>query len=104
MTDRRLKSVTKFSKILGKRGLPDLGFEIVVGSKITAQQAITLNKVEEELPSATDIGKSDGIELQEIMRRTMKSAENLLRQLKGESSKDFPMPELQGLDKQPKSI
>ena len=51
--------------ILGKNRLHRLGFSIPVGS-LTAQQAIMLNKAEEELPSESDITKADDIELQEI--------------------------------------
>ena len=61
-----------------------MGFEIIVGSKIMAQQVITLNRVEEELPSIADISKSDDIELQEITERVTKSMGDLIIQLKGE--------------------
>ena len=72
-------------------------------NKITAQQAIMLNRVEEDLPSTTDIGKlDDDDELQEIMKRETKSLENLITQFKG--SKDLLMHEILGLDKQLRSI
>ena len=67
-----------------------------MGSKIMAQQAITLNRVEEELPSAANISKLDDIELQEIMERTTKSMENLIPQLEGESSKNLLLSKLLG--------
>ena len=51
--------------ILGKEGFHELGFN-VPRSKIMAQQAVMLNRVEEELPSAYDVAKADNIELQEI--------------------------------------
>ena len=103
-TGRRLKPGTKIMKILGKGGLQDMGFKIVVGSKIMAQQAIALNRVEKELPSAANIGKLDNIELQEITDRATKSMENLIWQLEGKSSKDLPIHKLLGLDKQLRSI
>ena len=37
--------------------------------------------MEEELPSAFDVAKADDIELQEIMKNTTKSMENLIVQL-----------------------
>ena len=51
--------------ILGKHRLRRLGFNIPVG-KVTAQQAVMLNKAQEELPSESDITGADDIELQEI--------------------------------------
>ena len=56
-----------------------------------AQQAIALNKVQEELPFAADIGKSDDIELQEIMEKIMKGMENLIPQ--GFAHAQSPRPE-----------
>ena len=54
-------------EILGKNTLylGDLGFDIPKG-KLTARQATLLNRVEEELPSESDVAKADDIELQEI--------------------------------------
>ena len=60
---KKLRTVTQIMKILGKEGLCDLDFEILRSSKVTAQQAIMLNRVEEELPSAPDISDMDDIEL-----------------------------------------
>ena len=37
--------------------------------KVTARQAVMLNKAAEELPSASDITKVDDIELQEIAEK-----------------------------------
>ena len=65
-----------------------------------AQQAIKLNIVAKELPSMSDM--VDNIELQEIMKSTARSKENLIEQFEGH--KTLPMCELQGLDKQLKSI
>ena len=61
-----------------------------------------LSRVEEELPSTSDVAKVDSIEIQEIMKNSVKSTENLIKQLKG--SKGLPMRELIGLDKQLRSI
>ena len=54
--------------ILGKNRLRRLGFNIPVG-KVTAQQAVMLNKAAEELPYTSDIDKADDIELQEIAKK-----------------------------------
>ena len=58
-----------------------------------------LNRVEEEMPSASDTAKADDIELQKIMKNVARSMENLIAQLEGESSEDLLMHELLGLDK-----
>ena len=63
-----LKSVGMIADILGKNRLCKLGFNIPVG-KITAQQAVMLNKASEELPSESDITRADDIELQEIAEK-----------------------------------
>ena len=64
-------------KILGKEGLRDLEFNIFKG-KVTSQQVEMLNKVEEEIPSVSDVDKVGDIELQEIA----KSKEDLIFQIK----------------------
>ena len=87
--------------ILSKNRLRNLGFDIPRG-KVTAQEAVMLNKVKEELPSASDVGKADDIELQEITENVMKSMEDLITQFEGEET--LPMHELLGLDKQLRSI
>ena len=63
-----------------------------------------INVVEEKLPSASDVAKADDIELQEIKENTVRSTDNLIKQLEGEFSEDLPMRELPGLDKQLRSI
>ena len=67
-TEGKLKSVGMIADILGKNRLCRLGFTIPVG-KVTAQQAIMLNKAAEELPSESDITGADDIELQEIAEK-----------------------------------
>ena len=72
-----LKSAKEIVKILGKEGLHNLGFNVSKG-KVTALQAAMLNKVEEEIPSASDVDKVGDTELQEIA----KSTEDLIFQIK----------------------
>ena len=67
-TKGKLKSVGMLVDILGKNRLCRLGFKIPVG-KVTAQQAIMLNKAAEELPPESDITKADDMELQEIVEK-----------------------------------
>ena len=54
MTKGVLKPVGMLADMLGKNRLRRLGFNISVG-RITARQAVMLNKAEEELPSESDI-------------------------------------------------
>ena len=56
------------ANILSKNRLRRLGLNIPVG-RITAQQAVMLNKAAEELPSESDITGADDIELQEIAEK-----------------------------------
>ena len=56
--------------ILGKNKLHNMGFNIPSG-KVMARQAVLLNRMEEELPSESDIAKADDIELQEITEKTL---------------------------------
>ena len=90
--------------ILSKNRLCRLGFNIPVG-KVTAWQAVMLNKAAEELPSESDVDKADDIELQEIA----KSMEDLIPHLNDQQSQtddllEYPLRELLGLDKQLRSI
>ena len=73
------------AEILGKNRLRDLGFDIPKG-KLTARQAAMLNRVEEELPSESDITKVDDIELQEITENASKSTEDLISQMRHDQS------------------
>ena len=95
--DGRLRETSEILRVLDKEGLRDLGFEIVMSSKIAAQQAIALNRVEEELPSVSDVAKADNIELQKITENTARSTEDLSTQLQGEFSEDLHLHELLGL-------
>ena len=99
-----LKSVGMLADILGKGGLRNLGFDIPRG-KVTAQQAVMLNKAAEELPSESDITKADDIELQEIVEKAL----SIISQIKDvqtdtEDLFEHPLRELLGLDKQLRSI
>ena len=103
-TEGKLKSVGMIVDILGKNRLRSLGFSIPVG-KVTAHQAVMLNKAAEELPSEYDITKVDDIELQEIAEK----ASGIISQIKDvqtdtEDLFEYPLHELLGLDKQLRSI
>ena len=104
-TEGKLKSVGMLADILGKNRLHRLGFNIPVG-RITARQAVMLNKSAEELPSESDITKADDIELQEIVEKTS----GIISQIKDIQTdtedlfKHLPLCELLGLDKQLRSI
>ena len=98
-----LKSVGMLADILGKGRLCSLGFDILRG-KLTARQAVMLNKTQEELPSESDITKADDIELQEIVENASRSIESLNQQVQEQPTEDLPMQELLGLDKQLRSI
>ena len=104
MTEGKLRPVGMLADILGKNRLRRLGFNIPVG-KVTAQQIVMLNKAAEELPSASDITKTDDIELQEIAEK----ASDLIFRIKDvQTDTDdlfgHPLRELLGLDKQLRSI
>ena len=104
MTEGKLKLVGMIADILGKNRLCNLGFDIPRG-KLTAQQAVMLNRVKGELPSGSDITKADDIELQEIV----KSMEDLISQLNDQQSQTddsfkYLLCKLLWLDKQLRSI
>ena len=99
-----LKSVGMLADILGKGGLRSLGFDIPRG-KVTARQAVMLNKASEELPSESDITGADDIELQEIAEK----ASDIISQIKDVQTDtddlfEHPLRELLGLDNQLRSI
>ena len=76
-TEGKLKSVGMLADILGKNRLRRLGFNIPVG-RITALQAVMLNKAAGALPSESDITGADDIELQEIVEK----ASGIISQIK----------------------
>ena len=103
-TEGKLKSVGMLADILGKYRLCRLGFNTPVG-RITARQAVMLNKAAEELPSESDITRVDDIELQEIAEKAL----GIISQIKyaqtdTEDLFKHPLHELLGLDKQLRSI
>ena len=103
-----LKSVGMFADILGKGGLCNLGLSIPRG-KVTARQAVMLNKATEELPSESDITRVDDIELQQIAEKATKSTEDLISHLNDQQSQtddlfEHPLRELLGLDTQLRNI
>ena len=105
---KKLRLVLTTVRILGKEGLCELGFDIPRG-KPRAQQAIMLNRVEGELPSASDVAKAYDIELQEIMENAARSIEDSTTQLDNQThplgnSFKHPLYELLGLDKELRSI
>ena len=104
MTEGKLKSVRMLADILGKNRLRRLGFNIPVG-KVTARQAVMLNKAAEELPSESDITRADDIELQEIAEK----ASDIISQIKDVQTEtddlfEHSLRELLGLDKRFRSI
>ena len=104
MTKGVLKSVGMLADILGKNRLRRLDFNIPVG-KITAQQAVMLDKAAEELPSESDITGADDIELQKIAERASGIiSQNKDIQTDTEDLFEHPLRELLGLDKQLRSI
>ena len=108
MTKGVLKLVGMLVDILGKGGLRSLGFDVPVG-KLTAWQALILNKTQEELPSESDITGADDIELQEIAEKAAKSMEDLILHFNDQQSQiddllEYPLREILGLDKQLRSI
>ena len=83
--DGMLRSASEIVSILNKNRLRKLDFDIPRGT-VTARQAVMLNRVEEDLPSTSDVAKADDIELQELMENVARSPENLTVQLEKESS------------------
>ena len=79
----KLRLVGETADILRKESLRDLGFDIPKG-KLPALRAIMLNRIEEELPSMSDIAKADDIKLQDITKNAVRSKENLIVQPMGE--------------------
>ena len=103
-TEGKLRSVGMLVDILGKNRLINLGFVIPRG-KVSARQAVMLNKAAEQLPSESYITGADEIELQEIAEK----ASGIISQIKDIQTDaaelfEHPLRELRGLDKQLRSI
>ena len=92
------------ANILGKNRLCRLGFNIPVG-RITARQAVMIDKAAKELPSESDITRADDIELQEIVEKAS-GIISLIKDVQTDTEDLFehPLRELLGLDKQLRSI
>ena len=103
-TEGKLKSVGMLADILGKNRLCRLGFNIPVG-RMTAHQAVMLNKAAEELPSESDTTGVDDIELQEIAEKAL-GIISLIKDVQTDTEDLFehPLLKLLGLDKQLRSI
>ena len=101
----KLRLAGVIAEILGKERLCNLGFNIPRG-KVTAEQAVILNSVEEELTSVSDIAKADDTELQETTENTARSMEDLIPQLDDPlgDSLEYPLCKLLGFGKALKSI
>ena len=101
--DGKLKTFGRLKSILCKNRLHSLGFDVPIG-ELTAQQAVILNKAEEEeLPSQSNVTKADDIELQEIM-------EDLIAQFRDHTQTQtddlfkHPLRRLLGFDEELRSI
>ena len=99
-----LKPVGMLADISGKNRLRNLGVDILRG-KVTALQAVMLNKAAEELPSESDITKVNDIELQQIAEKAL----GIISQIKDvqtdtEDLFKHPLRELLDLDKQLRTI
>ena len=98
-----LKLVGMLADILGKGGLRNLGFDIPRG-KVTAWQAVMINKAQKLPPSASDITGADGIELQEIAEKASDIIFQINNQSQTDEPSERPLRNLLGLDKQLRSI
>ena len=73
MTKKRaLRGVCVLTNRLGKEGLRNLSFDVLVG-KITACQFMASYRAGPQLPSTSDITRADDIELQEIAENASRS-------------------------------
>ena len=97
----KLRMVREIVKILGKGRLEAIGL-FKLKDEVTTQELVMLNRVEEDMPSASDITKADDIKLQEITENAMRSTEDLIAQFEGQET--LPMCEFLGLDKQLRSV
>ena len=98
-----LKTIGIIEDTLGIRGLREIGYSI---TKTNLKPRFVLDLLEKQakLPSSSEIAKADTIELEKIA----KSTENLIYQINNQTQTDdlfeHPLRELQGLDKQLRSI
>ena len=102
---RELRTVRELVKILGIRGLCNLGYNVPEGQ--SAQDFIKMKKAKGKLPSALDITKADDIELIELSRELSRIWEDLIMDIKDtqtQTDDSLPMRELLGLDTHLRSI
>ena len=100
-----LRRVQELVKILGIKGLSNLGYNVPEGQ--STWDFIKMKKAKEKLPSASDITKGDNIELIELSRESSRISEDLIMDMKDtqmQTDDSLPMRELLGLDKQVRSI
>ena len=113
-TRGRVKTILTIGDLLGKARLIEMGFDIP--EHLSVREFIKLMQVqielEEKWPSASDIGKTNEIKMQELTRKAIDVNEDLIREISsdrgtqtGEDDPNMPtMRELVGLDKELRSI
>ena len=102
----RLRPIGNIADILGKKGLPNLGFDIPK-NKLSARQATMLNKIEEELLSTSKMTKASDVELENLTDMVTTNVEEMIHMERNTQTDDlfkYPLRELLGLDKEPKNI
>ena len=98
-----LLSSGEIKNILGKTYLRKMGFDIPKDSKVSARQAMELNKLNQDLPSTSDIDNASNIELINIADQVHRSIENLehvSQSTQTDNLFELPMRELLSLDKE----
>ena len=98
-----LRTVKELVKILGVKGLCDLGYNVPEGQ--STRDFIKIQKAKEKLPFVLDITKADNIEL--MSKELSRISVDLIMDIKDtQTQKDDSlfMPELLGLDAQLRSI
>ena len=76
----KLRTVKELVKILGIKGLRDLGHNVPEGQ--SSLDFIKMKRTKEKLPSASDITKADDIELIELSRESSRISEDLIMDMK----------------------
>ena len=100
-----LRTVKESVKILGIKGLRDLGYNVPEGQ--SARDFIKMKRAKEKLPSALDITKAEDIELIELSRESSRISEDLIMDIidtQTQTDDSLLMQELLGLDTQLRSI
>ena len=98
-----LKTIGVIEDTLGIGGLQEMGYDIVK-TNLKPWHVLDLLEKRDELPSSSEIGKADEIELEEIAQST----EDLIYQINEQTQTDDllenPLRKLLGLDKQLRTI